>query len=143
MTVPVTKLTRKFLHKPKWSSVLLLSSAEFTDRLLLKGVHDWPGLFLSKSAQHLVVKSHFAISLQPRKQCAGQSHMVKEAPGVSSHNSSITLTSLNLSSSTSVLSLHKAFGKEIHFLAYPCLYCTNVTKCNGHEGQVSSPHFEM
>lgn len=114
LVVAVIKLTRKFIHKPKWSSVL--SSAEFTDGLLLKGVHDWPGLFLSKSAQQLALKSHFAISLQPCKPSAGQSHGGQETPGISSHISSVTLTSLNLSSFTSVLSLHKPFGKEISWL---------------------------
>ncbi|RMB98729.1 hypothetical protein DUI87_24948 [Hirundo rustica rustica] len=48
----------------------------------------------------------------------------------------MTLTSLNLSSTTSVLSFHEPFGKEIHFLAYPCPHCANVTERNGHEGQV-------
>lgn len=42
--------------------------------------------------------------------------MGQETPGISSHISTVTLTSLNLSSSTSVLSLHKPFGKEISWL---------------------------
>lgn len=74
------------------------------------------GDFFSKSAQQLALKSHIAISLQPCKHSSGQNHTVKETPGVSSHINSGTLKSLNLSSSSSVLNLHKPFGKKNSWL---------------------------
>lgn len=122
---------KKFSHKSKLSLFLLLSSAEFIDRLMLKGVHEWPGLcpnlhisrstLLSSCSPANTVPDRamqrYFWFLNPYQQCNPDKSEPQQFHFISDHS--------------------QAFRKRKIFRDYPFPYCMNATKCNEHEKQAS------